>query len=145
MPEGNIEMFKEKFNKSIRFKFLSIISVILFVSTLVLSLVVAVNEGRVLNNSLMTTGQSFASYIAKLGRDPLLMKDNIQLDAIVNDANKDEDIAYAIVRDGKAPPSRVNLRALTIVCRDLTLFFQGRQEIACFKTLSTLSKRKSPL
>jgi uncharacterized membrane protein affecting hemolysin expression len=104
MPEGNIDMFKEKFNKSIRFKFLSIISVILFVSTLVLSLVVAINAGRVLKNSLMTTGQSFASYIAKLSRDPLIMKDSIQLDAIVNDANKDENIAYTIIRDEQGAP-----------------------------------------
>ncbi len=104
MLEGNIDMFKEKFNKSIRFKFLSVMSVILFVGTLVISLVIAINEGKVLKNSLMTTGQSLASYIAKLGRDPLLMKDSIQLDAIVTDANKDENIAYTIIRDGQGAP-----------------------------------------
>jgi PAS domain S-box-containing protein len=99
MLEGNLEMFKEKFNKSIRFKFLSIISVILFVSTLVLSLVISINEERMLKDSLMTTGQSFASYISKLCRDPLVMKDSFQLDAVVIDANVDENIAYAIIRD----------------------------------------------
>jgi PAS domain S-box-containing protein len=104
IPEGNIDMFKEKFNKSIRFKFLSIISVILVVSTLVLSLVVAINEERMLKNSLMTTGRSFASYIAKLCRDPLIMKDSIQLDAVVDDANKDENIAYAVIRDEQGTP-----------------------------------------
>ena len=61
-------MFKEKFNESIRFRFLRVMSVILFVGTLAISIAVAINEGRVLKNSLKTTGQSFASYIAKLCR-----------------------------------------------------------------------------
>ena len=104
MLEGNIDMFKEKFNKSIRFKFLSVMSVILFLGTLVTSLVIAINEGKVLKHSLMTTGQSFASYMAKLSRDPLIMKDSIQLDAIVTDANKDENITYTIIRDGQGAP-----------------------------------------
>jgi PAS domain S-box-containing protein len=104
MPEGNIDMFKEKSKSSIRFRFLTVMSVILLVGTLVISLVIAISEERVLENSLMTTGQSFASYIAKLSKDPLIMKDNIQLDAIVNDANKDEDVAYCIIRDEQGIP-----------------------------------------
>ena len=79
-------------------------SVILFVGTLAISIALAINEGRVLKNSLKTTGQSFASYIAKLCRDPLVMKDSIQLDAIVNDANKDENIAYTVIRDEHGAP-----------------------------------------
>jgi signal transduction histidine kinase len=54
-----------------------------------------------LNDSLTTKGQSFASYIAKLSQDPLLMKDSIQLDSIVNEANKDEDVMYTVIQDAK--------------------------------------------
>ena len=104
MPEGNIDMFKETSKSSIRFRFLTVMCVILLVGTMVISLVIAISEKRMIENSLMTTGQSFASYIAKLSKDPLIMKDNIQLDAIVNDANKDENVAYCIIRDEQGVP-----------------------------------------
>jgi len=52
----------------------------------------------------MTKGNSFASYIAKLSQDPLIMKDSVQLDSIVNEANKDEDILYAVVHDVQGTP-----------------------------------------
>jgi len=97
-------MFKEKFNKSLRFKFLSVISGIIVIGTLIISLVIAINEDRLLKNSLRIRGQSFASYMAKLSKDYLIMKDSLQLDAIVNDANHDEDVAYAIIRDEKGTP-----------------------------------------
>jgi PAS domain S-box-containing protein len=92
-------MFKEKFKKSVRFKFLVVMSVILFISTVVLSSVIAVNERKMLMYSLLTKGQSFASYIAKLSIDPLIMKDSIQLDSFVNEANKDEDVMFIIIKD----------------------------------------------
>lgn len=98
-------MFRGKLNKSIRLKFLIILAFVLFVGTLATSIVIAINEGRVLKNSLVTRGQSFASYIARLSKDPLVMKDSIQLDAIVNDANKDEeDIVYSIIYDADGIP-----------------------------------------
>ncbi len=97
-------MFKEKFNTSIRFRFLSVISIILLVGTLAISIAVAINEEGAFKNSLTTMGQSFASYIAKLSREPLIIKDSIQLDAIVNDANKDENIVYAVIRDNQGNP-----------------------------------------
>lgn len=92
-------MLKEEFNRSIRFRFLSVISLIFFIGTLLLSSVIALNEERVLKISLKTHGQSLASFIAKLSKDSLLIRDSIQLDAIVNDANKDEDIAYTVIHD----------------------------------------------
>jgi PAS domain S-box-containing protein len=49
----------------------------------------------------MTKGQSFASYIAKLSLDPLIMRDSIQLDSLVNEANKDDEIAYTVIRDAQ--------------------------------------------
>ena len=92
-------MAEQKEQKSIRYRFLKDLSTILLVSTIVLSTVIALNEGQMLNRSLLTKGKSFASYIAKLSTDPLIMKDGIQLDSIVSDANKDEDILYAVIYD----------------------------------------------
>jgi len=85
--------------ESIRYRFLKDLSTILFISTVVLSTVIAVNEGRILNRSLITKGRSFASYIAMLSSDPLIMKDDIRLDSIVSDASKDEDILYTVIHD----------------------------------------------
>jgi len=94
-------MFRKHYRESIRYKFLKDISIILFASTCVLSTVIAINEGKMLKHSLMTKGQSILSTIAKLSEDALIMKDSIQLDAIVNGANKDEDIIYIIFQDAQ--------------------------------------------
>ena len=67
--------------------------------TVVLSTVIALNEEKTFEHSLTTKGISFASYIAKLGQDPLITKDSIHLDSLVNEANKDEDISYTVIRD----------------------------------------------
>lgn len=92
-------MLKEKLNKSIRLRFLAVMSVILFLGTLVSSIVITTNEKAMLEKSLMTKGLALASFIAKLSKEPLIIKDNLQLDAIVNDSNKEEDVAYTIIRD----------------------------------------------
>ena len=95
------KLFTNITRNSIRYNFIKNISIILLLSTLVLSVILAINEASTLSRTLQTKGKSFASYIAKLSQDPLIMKDGIQLDSIVNDANKDEDIMYAIIRDTK--------------------------------------------
>ena len=92
-------MFTKEFGKGIRFKFLSVLSIFLFMGTVVLSTVIALNEEKTFEHSLTTKGISFASYIAKLGQDPLITKDSIHLDSLVNEANKDEDISYTVIRD----------------------------------------------
>jgi PAS domain S-box-containing protein len=97
-------MFREQFKNSLRFRFLSIMFGILFLGTLVTSLAIAINEGIGYKAALMTEGRSFASYIAQLCRDPLITKNSIQLDTIVNDANKDKDIAYTIIRNEHGTP-----------------------------------------
>lgn len=90
------------FNKeSIRFKFFQVICVILVLSTFALSAIVALNERRMLENALKTKGQGLASYIAKLGKDPLIMNDGIQLDAIVHEAIRDGEIVYAFIQDSQ--------------------------------------------
>ena len=93
-------MLKDKFNRNIRFRFLCVISSALFISTIVLSGVIAWNEGMAFKNSQAVNGQSLASFIAKVSKDALVMKDGIQLDTIVNEANK-EDIVYTLILDGQ--------------------------------------------
>lgn len=92
-------MIGKGYRQSIRFRFLSIISLILLLGTLVFSIVIAVSERSTLERSLETKGQSLASFIGKMSEDPLLLRDALRLDAIVNDANKDEDVLFTFIRD----------------------------------------------
>jgi len=92
-------MFNKESTSSITFKFLQAISIILLASALVLSAVIAMNERKLLNHSLMSKGHGLTSYMGKLSQDPLILKDGVALDAIVNDANKGEDIVYAVIHD----------------------------------------------
>jgi signal transduction histidine kinase len=94
-------MFDKRVKGSIRFKFLVLISGILLVSTAVISILIGINEREMLKRTLTSKGKGLASYIAKLSQDPLIMKDYVQLDAIVNEANKDADIMYAIIQDSQ--------------------------------------------
>ena len=94
-------MFANIDKNSISYNFVKNISVILLLSAFLLSAILAINESAVLSYSLQTKGKSFASYIAKLSQDSLVMNESIQLDSIVSEANKDEEIMYAIIRDAK--------------------------------------------
>ncbi|MEI6315548.1 MAG: HAMP domain-containing protein, partial [Syntrophus sp. (in: bacteria)] len=84
-------------DRSIRFTFLIYISITLFLCTIVLSALIALNEDRVLKNSLVNKGKSLGSYIALISQDPLVTKDFIQLDSIVSEVNKDEDILFTFI------------------------------------------------
>ncbi|HLE41365.1 MAG TPA: methyl-accepting chemotaxis protein, partial [Nitrospirota bacterium] len=92
-------MLKKLMGGSIRFKFLSIIAVILIVCTVAGSALIALSERSMLKHSLMDKGQSLGSYIAKLSKDPLITKNSIQLDSIVNELNKDEEVVYTVIKD----------------------------------------------
>ena len=94
-------MFDKRVKDSISFRFLALISGILLVSTAVISIMTGINEREMLKRTLTSKGQGLASYIAKLSQDPLIMKDYVQLDAIVSEANDDEDIMYAIIQDAQ--------------------------------------------
>ncbi len=91
-------MVKERFQNSIRFRFLSILFAILFIGTLGLSIVIAINERREQKNTLLEHGQSLASLLARQSRDSLVLKDYLHLDVLVNDLHK-EDIVYSVIRD----------------------------------------------
>src|SRR3990170_5153971 len=92
-------IFKKKFTESIQFKFLSVMFVIMVITAFAASAFIAQNERKMLKQSLLDKGQSLGSYIAKLSKDPLIMKDYIQLDAIVKEITKDPEVAYATVQD----------------------------------------------
>jgi signal transduction histidine kinase len=94
-------MFDKRVKDSISCRFLALISGILLVSTAVISILTGINERKMLKRTLTSKGQGLASYMAKLSQDPLIMKDYVQLDAIVSEANKDEDIMYAIIQDAQ--------------------------------------------
>jgi methyl-accepting chemotaxis protein len=92
-------IFKKKLAESIQFKFLSVMFVIMVITAFAASALIAQNERKMLKQSLFDKGQSLGSYLAKLSKDPLIMKDYIQLDAIVKDITKDPEVAYATVQD----------------------------------------------
>jgi methyl-accepting chemotaxis protein len=97
-------MLKKKLQESIQFKFLGVMFIIMVITTLMATVMIAQNESSQLKQSLLGKGQSLASYIAKLSKDPLLMKDYIQLDAVVNEVNKDPEVAYAVIYDKNDKP-----------------------------------------
>jgi two-component system cell cycle sensor histidine kinase/response regulator CckA len=98
MSRQHEAIFKGRFAESIAFKFLKTLTLILFFSALVLSAAIAGNQWKLNERSLVDKGSGLASYISKISRDPLIHGDSLQLDAIVNDANKDDDILYTIIR-----------------------------------------------
>jgi signal transduction histidine kinase/DNA-binding response OmpR family regulator len=53
-----------------------------------------------LNTSLENKGKSLGSYVAQISQDPLVMKDTVQLDSIVGEVSKDEDILFAFISNG---------------------------------------------
>ena len=145
-------MFKEKFKKSIRLKFLVVISSILFISTFVLTTAIALNEKKMLDYSLMTKGKNFISYIAKLSLDPLIMKDYMQLDFFVNEANKDEDILYIIIQDDQgniitSQYSSINYRSprLTAILSDLSKDSEVQDIIAVVKKKEAVMELSTPI
>jgi PAS domain S-box-containing protein len=147
-----VSMFNEYFNKSIRLKFLVVISSILFVSTFVLTTVIGINQKKMLDHSLMTKGKNFASYIAKLSLDPLIMKDYLQLDFFVNEANKDEDILYIIVQDAQgnimtSQYSSINYRSprLTAILSELSKDSEMQDIIAVVKKREAVTEFSTPI
>ena len=92
-------MFGNALRQNIRLRFMTIIAGILIISTVVFSTIFAISVREMLRHSLGSKGNGLASYIAKLSIDPLIIKDYLQLDSLVNAANKDEDIIYIIIQD----------------------------------------------
>ncbi len=97
-------MFRNKFNKSLQFRFLTITFSILVVATMVTSIAIAINEGITHKNSLKSEGTRMASYVAQISQEALITKDTVKLDATVNEVNNSDDIAYSYISDDQGKP-----------------------------------------
>src|SRR5689334_13853974 len=94
-------MLDKRVKDSISFRFLALILATLIVLASLVSVMIGINERRTLKGTLSSKGLSLASYVAKLSQDPLIMKDYLQLDAIVNEANNDKDVIYTMIQDSQ--------------------------------------------
>jgi methyl-accepting chemotaxis protein len=108
-------MIKTLFGKSIGYKFLGVISVVLLISAIVTSVLLARHESELLRRSLEDKGNSLIAYVAKLSTDPMTMNDLYQLDSIVNEVNRNEDVLYTVIRNASgtimtSPVSSMNTR-----------------------------------
>ncbi len=90
-------LFKTRIRTGIQVKFLGTVTGILMISTVVLSAMTAQSEKNLLLQSLGSQGQGLGGYIAKLSRESLIAKDFLKLDDFVIDANKDHEVAYALI------------------------------------------------
>lgn len=97
-------MSSEQKFRSISFKFIFIIALVLLVSTAIGTTLIVFNQRNSLNQFLYDKGHTLASYIANISKDAILLKDTIQLDAIVSEAIKDNDVAYALIIDAEGKP-----------------------------------------
>lgn len=88
-------------DRSVRYTFLLYISTTLFLCTIVLSALIALNESRLLKRSLVNKGRSLGSYIALISQDSLVTKDFLQLDSIVSEINKDEDVLFTFISNNE--------------------------------------------
>ena len=101
MSRQHESIYRGRFAESIAFRFLKTLTAILFCSALILSIVIAGNQWKYHERSLVDKGRGLASYISKISQDPLIHGDGMQLDTIVNEANKDDDVIYTIIRDAE--------------------------------------------
>ena len=92
-------MIRNWFGKSIGYKLLAVISIILLISTIISSVLLVRYERALLRHSLEDRGNSLAAYIARLGKAPFVVKDSVQLNGIVREVNRDEDVIFAVFRD----------------------------------------------
>jgi hypothetical protein len=113
-------MLKKKLQESIQFKFLGVIFTIMIITSLVATAMIAQNERLQLKQSLLGKGQSLSSYIAKLSKDPLLMKDYIQLDAVVKEVNKDPEVAFTVIYDKDERPLTTTYASLNFQIPNLS-------------------------
>jgi PAS domain S-box-containing protein len=131
------------FRNNIRFRFLSVMAIILFAATLTLSIIIAVSEEGILRDSLITNGQTLASFISKVGREALVNKDVNQLNAIVNEANK-EDIVYTVIADDKGDILTSQFASLNYRSSRLRSLFSGfSRDNELPEIINAIKKRES--
>jgi len=86
-------------NRSIHWKFIFPISIILFVSTFVLSVSIVLHDKMTLESFLKKEGNRIAEYIGKLSSDSLIAGNSLHLNSVVYNATRDDGVVYAIIKD----------------------------------------------
>ncbi len=96
---GKACMVKSDFKKSIRYKLLRDISLVLLLSTCVLSAAIAITIGTILEDALTRKASTFASDIASRNENLLVMHGKTQMDAVYTEPIPDDEIIYAVITD----------------------------------------------
>ena len=91
----------KKQDRSVRHTFIIYIGIILFFATILLSVLIGLQEWKMFKNSLVHKGESLGTYIALISQDSLVTKDFIQLDSMVSELTKDEDILLAFISNAE--------------------------------------------
>jgi methyl-accepting chemotaxis protein len=99
-----VAIFRRKIKESIQFKFLAVVFIIMLITTLAASALLAQNQRRMLKDSLSDKGQGLGTYMTQLSINPLIVKDFAQLDSIVKEATRDREVAYAVILDEAGRP-----------------------------------------
>lgn len=94
--------------RSIRQAFLSRIVTVILLMTVLMGILVAMNEWGNQKRLLVSRGEQLTRYIATLSLDPFIMNDVLTLDAIVAEGKTDQEIIYVVIRDaeGRAVTTR---------------------------------------
>lgn len=84
---------------SIQWKFIVQICIVLVTSSVILSAVITLNEKSTLKKMIASNGTNIAAYISKMSTEPLIANNILQLDSIVYNATRTENIVYAFISD----------------------------------------------
>lgn len=94
-------MLNQEFRKSIRYKFLKDIFIILFVGTCITSAVIGNSVAAMLRDSLRSKGLGLAENIAKRNENALIMSGGLRLTSVYSELNTDEEIIYTVIRNNE--------------------------------------------
>ena len=89
------------FTKSIRFRFMLGVCLLLFGGTCLLSGTMAYHVGHLLQESLLSKGGSLATNIARRNEDALLISGGIRLENVLIELITDPEVAYTTITDNQ--------------------------------------------
>ncbi len=92
-------MATSSFSRSIVWKYMVFLILILVISTTVSTVIIVSKEKATLQGVLLEKGHSLAAYTSKLSWEPLLTNETTQLDGIVSDTNAEKDVVYTLIKN----------------------------------------------
>jgi PAS domain S-box-containing protein len=139
--------FKKRYESSIRFRFLSVMSVVLLIGTIVLSSVIAINLKHALTNSLMIRGQLLADFLARISEDALVSQDIMQLDIFVNQANETnrEDLVYTTISNEKGDILTTQFASINYRYPRLSFLHSGLPKDIELQEFISVMKKREPI